>query len=65
MNNYTQWFAVRKSDYSVIAEGGSFLECSDAAFRASGWDRSPGTVAPYFMTNATGFCSSLHADCHD
>lgn len=65
MNNYTQWFAIRKSDNAVIAEGASYLQCSNAAVRASGWDRSPGTVAPYFMTNAPWFGSPLIMDCND
>lgn len=62
MSNYIQWFAIRKSDNAVIAESDSYLQCSNAAVRASGWDKSPGTVAPYFMTNATWFGSSLHSD---
>lgn len=62
MNNYSQWFAVRKSDFGVIAAGDSHLECFESAAVASGFDGELGVDAPYFMTNAPWFGSSL-PDC--
>ncbi|WP_293006899.1 hypothetical protein [Nitrosomonas sp.] len=64
INNFsaTRWFAIRRSDSEVIADGETYLECSDAAASASGWDKAPGTVAPYFMTTHAWFCSDQHMD---
>ena len=64
VNNFSasRWYAIRRSDSSVIAEGETYAECSDAAANASGWNKAPGTVAPYFMTTHAWFCSDQHMD---
>jgi hypothetical protein len=60
-----RWIAIRKSNDGVIAAGESYLECSDAATAASGWNRAPGTVAPYFITTDLWFSSPLHTNLQD
>lgn len=57
----TRWYAISNSSNCVIAEGDSYLECSDAAARASGWDRAPGIVAPYFLTTDRWFADQFES----
>jgi len=65
MSNYSTWYAIRKSDFGVIAAGDSYQSAMDSAVSASGWSGELGIDAPYFMTNAPWFGGSLHTDCHD
>lgn len=50
-----KWIAIDHKTDQIIAEAYSYLECSDAAQKVSGYAREPGTVAPYFLTTEGWF----------